>query len=81
MGGRRMSNIFRSDNEINKIKDAENITEIAEIKELNTEIKQIFAAIFHEDSIIRKDISNELKAVRQKLNRPEERTNVINIKA
>ena len=67
--------------EINEAKDDANFIETNEIKALNKEIKEVFAEIFDTDNIIRKNISNELKEVKQKLNHPETHLNTINIKA
>lgn len=67
--------------EINEAKANANFIETSEMKSLNKELKEIFAEIFDTDNIIRKNISNELKEVKQKLNRPEAHSNTINIKA
>ena len=67
--------------EINQARAGENFIETSEMKALNKEIKEIFTEIFYTDNTIRKNISNELKEVKQKLNHPETHTNKINIKA
>lgn len=77
--------LIESINTINsRIKDAikdKNFVETKEMKVLNKKTKQVFTEISEIDTIIRKNINSELKIVKDKLNRPEESSKMVNIKA
>ena len=51
-------------------KNNKNYVESVTVKRLNKEIQEIFAEIYETDNTIRKNINNELKTVKEKLNQP-----------
>ena len=61
-------------------KNNKNYKESENTKNLNKEIQEVFAEIYETDNTIRKNINNELKTVKEKLNQPEAKAKAVNIK-
>lgn len=68
--------------EINKATElCSSFTESDEIKNLRKEIREVLKETVEMDNLIRKNISNELKSVKNILNQPEKSKKMVNIKA
>lgn len=55
--------------------------EEGEIKELNSQIRELFKEMVSLDKEIRKNITDELKVVKEQLNQPRQSPGTVNIKA
>jgi hypothetical protein len=74
-----IDNINRINLTIKKEKSNADYIETDEIKRINKEISSVFIEAYEIDNLIRKNINNEIKTIKKKLNHPDADTKV-NIK-
>lgn len=79
---RRIEKIDNINKDIDTIeKSSGSITESGEIRNLKNETREAIREIAEMDNLIRKNINDELKGVKNILNQPEASSGLVNIKA